>query len=257
MFKLNIISVYSFIESTIWDAQGLAWEAFGKWSIRGVWRRANPWIITDAGLQLHFSSTAWRGLWLLGQRHWQMEWHGEWTAGMGKKMTCGIIVDFCFLKKNSFILARWFGHHGSNDYFRPRERCGLHHAVHEFRWLLDLSNLNRFQIQNFPISGISILYRKPTKEPPSLFSFMSPFSQQVWLYLGAAYLGVSFCLFVLGRLSPAEWDNPYPCIEEPEVLENQFSLKNSLWFTIGALLQQGSELAPKYDSIRLAGIQRL
>lgn len=24
MFKLNIISVYSFIESTIWDAQGLA-----------------------------------------------------------------------------------------------------------------------------------------------------------------------------------------------------------------------------------------
>jgi ionotropic glutamate receptor len=46
-------------------------------------------------------------------------------------------------------------------------------------------------------------------------------------------------------MSPEEWDNPYPCIEEPEVLINQFSLKNSMWFSIGALLQQGSEIAPK------------
>jgi glutamate receptor, ionotropic, invertebrate len=77
---------------------------------------------------------------------------------------------------------------------------------------------------------------------------MSPFSTEVWLYLGVAYLGVSISLFVLGRLSPCEWDNPYPCIEEPEELENQFSMANSLWFTIGALLQQGSEIAPKYES---------
>uniref|UniRef100_A0A1B0EVZ2 Ionotropic glutamate receptor C-terminal domain-containing protein n=1 Tax=Phlebotomus papatasi TaxID=29031 RepID=A0A1B0EVZ2_PHLPP len=66
--------------------------------------------------------------------------------------------------------------------------------------------------------GISILYKKPSKEPPSLFSFMSPFSKEVWLYLGMAYLGVSLCLFILGRISPGEWDNPYPCIEEPTVL---------------------------------------
>ncbi|EDS27909.1 ionotropic glutamate receptor subunit ia [Culex quinquefasciatus] len=98
--------------------------------------------------------------------------------------------------------------------------------------------------------GISILFRKPTKEPPSLFSFMSPFSKQVWLYLGGAYMMVSMSLFILGRLSPKEWDNPYPCIEEPEELENQFSFSNSMWFTIGALLQQGSEIAPKSSSTR-------
>jgi len=68
----------------------------------------------------------------------------------------------------------------------------------------------------------------------------------VWLWLGLAYMGVSISMFVLGRLSPAEWDNPYPCIEEPTELENQFSFANCLWFSIGALLQQGSELAPKY-----------
>lgn len=77
------------------------------------------------------------------------------------------------------------------------------------------------------------------------FSFMSPFSTDVWMSLGGAYFTVSICLFVLGRISPAEWDNPYPCIEEPTELENQFSFANAMWFCIGALLQQGSEIAPK------------
>lgn len=93
--------------------------------------------------------------------------------------------------------------------------------------------------------GIAILYVKPQKAPPKIFSFMDPFSSEVWIYLGIAYVGVSICFFILGRLSPTEWDNPYPCIEEPEELENQFTINNSLWFTTGALLQQGSEIAPK------------
>ncbi|XP_067617877.1 glutamate receptor ionotropic, kainate 2 isoform X2 [Eurosta solidaginis] len=98
--------------------------------------------------------------------------------------------------------------------------------------------------------GIAILFRKPMKEPPKLFSFMSPFSGTVWLWLGIAYLSVSLTLFILGRISPTEWDNPYPCIEEPTELENQFSFPNCLWFSTGALLQQGSELAPKAYSTR-------
>ncbi|XP_055710642.1 glutamate receptor ionotropic, kainate 2-like isoform X2 [Phlebotomus papatasi] len=98
--------------------------------------------------------------------------------------------------------------------------------------------------------GISILYKKPSKEPPSLFSFMSPFSKEVWLYLGMAYLGVSLCLFILGRISPGEWDNPYPCIEEPTVLVNQFHFGNCLWSTIGVLLQQGTDVAAKAPSSR-------
>lgn len=93
--------------------------------------------------------------------------------------------------------------------------------------------------------GISILFETPKKEPPQLFSFMSPFSSDVWLAVAAALFLISLSLFVIGRLSPSEWDNPYPCIEEPEELENQFSFQNSVWFSIGALLQQGSEIAPK------------
>ncbi|XP_043279268.1 uncharacterized protein [Venturia canescens] len=99
--------------------------------------------------------------------------------------------------------------------------------------------------------GISILYKKPKKAPPNLFSFLSPFSNQVWLYLSLAYMFCSLLLFVIGRMCPSEWDNPYPCIEEPEQLENQFTLKNSFWFTIGAIMQQGSEIAPIGMSTRI------
>lgn len=92
--------------------------------------------------------------------------------------------------------------------------------------------------------GISILYQKPTKAPPNFFSFADPFAIEVWLSLGAAFFGVSVALFIMGRLCPNEWTNPYPCIEEPEYLINQFSLRNALWFTMASLMQQGSEIAP-------------
>ncbi|XP_013190560.2 glutamate receptor ionotropic, kainate 2-like [Amyelois transitella] len=101
--------------------------------------------------------------------------------------------------------------------------------------------------------GITILYKKPTKQPPDLFSFISPFSLEVWQYLAGAYVGVSVLLFVLGRMAPDEWQNPYPCIEEPETLDNQFSMANSFWFTLGSVLTQGSEIAPIAVSTRMAG----
>ncbi len=51
-------------------------------------------------------------------------------------------------------------------------------------------------------------------------------------------------LSFFSRISPYEWTNPFPCVQDPEELENQFTLTNSFWFTIGALMQQGSEIAP-------------
>ena len=55
----------------------------------------------------------------------------------------------------------------------------------------------------------------------------------------------SLLLFILARFSPYEWDNPHPCNDEAEVLVNEFSLCNSMWFTIGSLMQQGSDISPK------------
>merc|ERR1719369_909670 len=53
--------------------------------------------------------------------------------------------------------------------------------------------------------GISILYKKPQQQDPSLFSFASPFSLDVWIYMATAYLGVSVLLFILARMCPSEW----------------------------------------------------
>ncbi|CAL1261617.1 unnamed protein product [Larinioides sclopetarius] len=98
--------------------------------------------------------------------------------------------------------------------------------------------------------GISILFKKPTKSNPKLFSFLAPFSFEVWVYMATAYLGVSLLLFVLARFSPYEWVSPHPCNPKTEYLENTFSLLNSFWFTIGSLMQQGSDIAPRATSTR-------
>ncbi|XP_018027547.2 glutamate receptor ionotropic, kainate 2 [Hyalella azteca] len=92
--------------------------------------------------------------------------------------------------------------------------------------------------------GISILYWKASKKPPKLFSFLSPLSIDVWLYIVTSYLAVSVLLFFLGRLTPYEFVD-----RSPE--NNQFSLSNSLWFTLGSLLQQSTEQMPKAASTRL------
>lgn len=108
----------------------------------------------------------------------------------------------------------------------------------------------------FMNTGISILFKKPTNKVTTLFSFLSPFSLDVWMYVLCAYSGVSIILFLVGRISPYEWTNPYPCRQEDSaVMQNSFSLLNSFWFTIGSLMQQGSDLAPKSMSTRaMAGI---
>jgi glutamate receptor, ionotropic, invertebrate len=93
--------------------------------------------------------------------------------------------------------------------------------------------------------GIQILFQKPKKEDPDLFSFLQPFSAGVWACVIGSFFFVSVSLFIMGRMSAQEWDNPFPCIEEPEMLLNQFTFKNAIWFSVGAIFQQGSEIAPK------------
>ncbi|KAK0079180.1 hypothetical protein PV326_008895, partial [Microctonus aethiopoides] len=93
--------------------------------------------------------------------------------------------------------------------------------------------------------GIGILFKVPSSQPTRLFSFMNPLAVEIWLYVLAAYMLVSFTLFVMARFSPYEWNNPHPCLAESDVVENQFSVSNSFWFITGTFLRQGSGLNPK------------
>ncbi|XP_043657344.1 glutamate receptor ionotropic, kainate 2 isoform X2 [Drosophila teissieri] len=93
--------------------------------------------------------------------------------------------------------------------------------------------------------GIGILFKVPTSQPTRLFSFMNPLAIEIWLYVLAAYILVSFALFVMARFSPYEWKNPHPCYKETDIVENQFTISNSFWFITGTFLRQGSGLNPK------------
>nr|XP_024214688.1 glutamate receptor ionotropic, kainate 2-like isoform X1 [Halyomorpha halys] len=101
--------------------------------------------------------------------------------------------------------------------------------------------------------GISILFKVPTSQETRLFSFMNPLAIEIWLYVLAAYVLVSITMFIVARFSPYEWQNPHPCDMENDLVENQFSIANSFWFTIGTLMQQGSDLNPKATSTRIVG----
>ncbi|XP_066250737.1 glutamate receptor ionotropic, kainate 2-like isoform X2 [Euwallacea similis] len=101
--------------------------------------------------------------------------------------------------------------------------------------------------------GISILFKVPSSPQTRLFSFMNPLAPDIWMYALSAYVLVSITMFVVARFSPYEWQSPHPCDFENEQLKNQFSLPNSFWFTIGTLMQQGSDLNPKATSTRIVG----
>ncbi|XP_071628678.1 glutamate receptor ionotropic, kainate 2-like isoform X6 [Temnothorax longispinosus] len=102
--------------------------------------------------------------------------------------------------------------------------------------------------------GISVLYRMPTKAPPGFLSFLGPFSKDVWMYLIGAYLTVTTLLFVIGKLCPVEWKNPYPCIKEPEVLETPFTLTETPFLVSGAILKSPTGFAPAGISTRALAV---
>merc|ERR1719264_2200480 len=100
-------------------------------------------------------------------------------------------------------------------------------------------------------TGVGILFKKDKPAPNNLFSFLQPLSLDVWIYMTTAYLGVSITMFLLARLTPFEWENPHPCEDEPEELENELTLHNCFWHNWGSLMQQGSDIAPKAISTRM------
>ncbi|XP_059083805.1 glutamate receptor ionotropic, kainate 2-like [Tigriopus californicus] len=134
--------------------------------------------------------------------------------------------------------------------------------------------------------GVTILFTKPTAKDPNLFSFLSPLSLGVWIYMATAYLAVSLLLYLLARISPYErgvdalivsrsdnkgcrlarsdpiYDTLFSGngrvvrtigtqVEDREDDHDVFTLMNSFWFMIASLLQQGTDLLPRAISTRM------
>ncbi|XP_075975521.1 glutamate receptor ionotropic, kainate 2-like [Anticarsia gemmatalis] len=97
----------------------------------------------------------------------------------------------------------------------------------------------------FMTLGISILFTKERKVMPGTYSFLNPYSFDVWMHTATAYCVVSIVLFICARISPADWENPEPCEKDPEVLENIWTFKNCAWLTMGSIMTQGCDILPK------------
>ena len=114
---------------------------------------------------------------------------------------------------------------------------------------------------------MSVLYTKPKKIEPWIFSFLNPLTLSVWMSIIAAYFVVSATLFLLSRISSGDklfnvkkinrlqpqnsnlikvepWNPPERNVEEA-FHEKSFDLKTSFWFVLASLLQQGIDTLPK------------
>ncbi|XP_071267691.1 glutamate receptor 1-like isoform X3 [Salvelinus alpinus] len=130
--------------------------------------------------------------------------------------------------------------------------------------------------------GISIMIKKPTKSKPGVFSFLDPLAYEIWMCIVFAYIGVSVVLFLVSRFSPYEWHaEDYEEEAEPQTptqptgpgaglqsgqspgqpgqnqqnqeQTNEFGIFNSLWFSLGAFMQQGCDISPRSLSGRIVG----
>ncbi|XP_066590291.1 glutamate receptor 1-like isoform X2 [Prorops nasuta] len=132
----------------------------------------------------------------------------------------------------------------------------------------------------FMALGISIMIKKPMKQKPGVFSFLNPLSKEIWVCVIFSYIGVSIVLFIVSRFSPYEWrvltvsglgdgsmgggrgdsghSHPHcPSVSSHHMphssMANDFSILNSLWFALGAFMQQGSDISPRSISGRIVG----
>ncbi|KAG8004192.1 Glutamate receptor 1 [Nibea albiflora] len=129
--------------------------------------------------------------------------------------------------------------------------------------------------------GISIMIKKPTKSKPGVFSFLDPLAYEIWMCIVFAYIGVSVVLFLVSRFSPYEWhaedyeeggepQSPTQATASNGVQQgqtpaqqntnqqspeqtNEFGIFNSLWFSLGAFMQQGCDISPRSLSGRIVG----
>ncbi|KAH8020804.1 hypothetical protein HPB51_004626 [Rhipicephalus microplus] len=112
----------------------------------------------------------------------------------------------------------------------------------------------------FMTLGVGLLYRKPQHDHSLLF-FLSPLSTDVWLCVAVAYVVVSLLLCCVARAGGARWRSSYVstghcCCDERKrdevrTFKSQFTLLNSLWFIMSAIMRQGCDTFPRSASTRI------
>ena len=59
-------------------------------------------------------------------------------------------------------------------------------------------------------------------------------------------LTLTIVLTIYSRCTNYEWDNPHPCNDETDEDEFDLCVANCLWHNWGSIMEQGSDIAPRY-----------
>nr|QZH55032.1 ionotropic glutamate receptor 11 [Achelura yunnanensis] len=106
---------------------------------------------------------------------------------------------------------------------------------------------------------------KPNKNtsvgPASIFMFLSPYSKEIWLCILFCLIVVSIVLFIVSRFSyhpsrlvtlPVTRPSENNDDENNQVtVINELTFWNSIWFTVGSFMQQGSNIVPRSVSAKI------
>ncbi|XP_035674417.1 glutamate receptor ionotropic, delta-1-like [Branchiostoma floridae] len=94
--------------------------------------------------------------------------------------------------------------------------------------------------------GVRLILKKPVDKEQNWWGFLAPLDGTVWWSILGAVFGVSVLLYILHRYSP------YGSYKQPHGEEKHHSdLKETVWFIIGSLMQQGGEPIQNFISGRI------
>ncbi|XP_077981297.1 glutamate receptor 2-like isoform X2 [Glandiceps talaboti] len=103
----------------------------------------------------------------------------------------------------------------------------------------------------FMNAGLQALLKKPTSgKDGNLFTFLFPFTVEVWICIIVAFVVVGVVLFLLSRFSPYEWRALSKRDEVTNAEGKHFNCLNSFWFTFSTLTLQGYHNSPRSIATR-------
>ena len=105
--------------------------------------------------------------------------------------------------------------------------------------------------------GLTFVMKVPSKKEANIFGFVDPFSRNVWISNLACTAAIAFVTLFIGKVSP---NGCYGSIAQSQLEEERdegevqeqldkttyLNLTNSMWFSVGAMLQQGGDVLPRY-----------
>ncbi|KAF7259549.1 hypothetical protein EG68_03366 [Paragonimus skrjabini miyazakii] len=107
-----------------------------------------------------------------------------------------------------------------------------------------------FTIPYYDSAGLTMMVSTKTDQELGPFFFLEVFTTPVWLCCLLAVGTVSFLVYLLDRLSPYSFQNQAVLHGGPSE-GTLFTLKESIWYVLGACTQQGESLDPRSTSTRI------